>query len=185
MANSKPVYYKTEKESVAAHIMYVEEHCNNVTKAYKEYGEFLCKHLSLKKRDLKERVKAHDFSKYSDIEESGYSKKFFPTEDQDKAEADKEFALAWLNHINENPHHPEHWTYMDDNMEAVIMDMDNISIAEMLLDWISMSYKFGGSCYQYYKDKGYTKSFSNNTRIKVETLLNWISDYDKLYNIEQ
>ena len=56
--------------------------------------------------------------------------------------------------------------------------MDDKYIAEMLLDWIAMGYKFNNTAYNYYESKGKNKLFADKTRTKVEYLLSKIREVD-------
>ena len=51
-------------------------------------------------------------------------------------------------------------------------------IAEMIFDWIAMSYKFNNKVYDWYEKEGKDKLFTSSTRRKVEYLLNKIKEQD-------
>ena len=56
---------------------------------------------------------------------------------------------AWLHHIHYNPHHPEHWIYYDEEKNHVtVYNIPDKYVAEMLFDWIAMSYKFNNEVYK-------------------------------------
>ncbi len=144
---------------------YIEEHISNVKLALLKYGKDLCNSLNININDLTKLINDHDASKFDPIEFYGYRQWFYPLAGETKSEL--KFNEAWLHHQNTNPHHPEYWIMRDDK-SIKILDMPNIYIAEMLLDWESMSMKFGGSVVDYYRRDGYKKPFSTNTKAKVE-----------------
>lgn len=140
------------------YMMYINEHIANVKLAFEKYGDELCRLLNIKKYDLLKNVSKHDESKYTDKEFDGYRQYFYTCSDEQQ---DKElFNIAWIYHQNSNPHHPEFWV---DRSTGDVVDMPNIYIAEMLLDWEAMSMKFNGNTRDYYLKNKYKKPFSDNT----------------------
>jgi len=152
---------------------YIVEHCNNVKRAFEEYGDELCAVLNVNKSDLSYNVNCHDTSKYSAEEFTGYKQYFYPEDGAEKNK--KKFDEAWLHHENTNPHHPEYWIMRDDN-EIKTLDMPPLYIAEMLLDWQAMSYKFDSSIVDYYNTQGKNKPFSPTTSAEVKRAI------DKVFN---
>lgn len=171
--------YDSEKKAQAKNYKrYVDEHIENVNKAFSEFGPALCKALSIDLGRLKEMIEIHDQSKYSEEEFEGYRKYFYPTHLEDSEDLNKyAFDLAWNHHVKNNPHHPEFWVRQDeDTGELIPEDMPNTFIAEMLLDWQAMGYKFGDNAYQYWNSDKCKKFLSPATREKVESV---ISIFDK------
>lgn len=166
--------YDSEKKAQAKNYKkYVDEHIENVNKAFSEFGPALCKALSIDLGRLKEMIEIHDQSKYSEEEFEGYRKYFYPTHLEDSESLNKyAFDLAWNHHVKNNPHHPEFWVRQDeDTGELIPEDMPNTFIAEMLLDWQAMGYKFGDNAYQYWNSDKCKKFLSTATREKVESVI--------------
>lgn len=148
---------------------YIKEHKANVLAAYNMYGEQLASRLGISLSILWLNVKMHDESKYSDEEYNAYRRKFFPCSFE-KANP-KDFEMAWHHHLSSNPHHPEYWTYVDDNKEPRILDMPDIYIAEMLLDWQAMSMKFNNTIREYYEKNRDSKPISDDTKKKIDSVI--------------
>lgn len=166
--------YDSEKKAQAKNYKrYVDEHIENVNKAFSEFGPALCKALYIDLGRLKEMIEIHDQSKYSEEEFEGYRKYFYPTHLEDSESLNKyAFDLAWDHHVKNNPHHPEFWVRQDeDTGELIPEDMPNTFIAEMLLDWQAMGYKFGDNAYQYWNSDKCKKFLSPVTREKVESVI--------------
>lgn len=154
------------------YINYINEHISNIKCAMINYGDKLCELLNLDSNKLMELIYIHDKSKY-DIEEFiAYRMKFYPStsDTKSKEDVDELFNLAWLHHQNNNPHHPEYWVLIDDG-KVKALDMPNIYIAEMLLDWEAMSMKFHDNTYKYYYEKGKNKILSDKTRATIESVI--------------
>lgn len=169
--------YKNDSEKKAQaknYKRYVDEHIENVNKAFSEFGPVLCKALSVDLGRLKEMITIHDQSKYDEEEFEGYRRYFYPTnmEENDDHHNKYAFDLAWDHHVKNNPHHPEFWVRQDeDTGELIPEDMPNTFIAEMLLDWQSMGYKFGDNAYQYWNSDKCKKFLSPPTKAKVEEVI--------------
>lgn len=147
---------------------YIGEHISNIKTCFKAYQEKLCAVLNIDKDKLKDLIDKHDVSKYGEPEFVTYLQYFFPKEGESK---NKDlFDIGWLYHQNSNPHHPEFWILRDD-MGTTILDMPDLFIAEMLLDWAAMGIKFNDTAYVYYQKNGNKKPFSDNTKAKVESCI--------------
>ena len=164
------------KNKDAEYRQYIIEHQKNVKKAFNEYGILLCNELKVSIGQISLQIQSHDESKFSEEEFNIYRRKFFKKDDEEEI-SDYEFNLGWLHHIHNNPHHPQFWVLYDEG-QKFIYDMPDNYIIEMILDWIAMGYKFNSKCYDYYNNKGKDKDFSENTRLKVELLLQKIKDKD-------
>lgn len=161
---------------------YIIEHINNVKKAFSIYGELLCEELELNLRYMQNQINEHDESKWSTEEFEPYARKFFP--EGKEITTDYDFNKAWMHHIQYNCHHPEHWLFYDyDTKKVTIYDMPDAYIVEMICDWIAMGYKFNNKAYEYYEKESHNKPLSNNTKFKVEYLLNKIKLFDLNGNI--
>lgn len=134
------------------YLEYLQEHLDNVKKAYNHIAEILFdKRTQLGKiigQDveeflflLKEEVKNHDLSKFSDYEFVPYRVKFFPVSEEEANHQDDiqiDFKSAWMNHKLENHHHWE-------------TAQTKIDIVHMIIDWTAMGYKFGDTAKEYYE----------------------------------
>ena len=179
---------------------YIDDHIDGVKRAFQEL--FVDKHpiipgyekweLSIMEA-LEKRINKHDASKYQDEEFEPYRRHFYPT-DAEKAKGEtpedvKLFEDAWRHHYTHNPHHPEYWRWVkiikrgDFNTPRVCrilntpnevpIDMDIISILEMLCDWRSMDYKFGGTSIDFWHNKAKDEraAMSDGTIAKVDELM--------------
>ena len=164
---------------------YIEEHYNNVQKAF-EVSKIKWKELPIiyddwKFNRLKSLVEFHDDSKLSEHEFVQYRKYFFPTEYEEyyanssqgvpaKAFAKKGFDYAWEHHKSNNYHH---WQSLQDHMFY-----EELYVAEMVLDWIAMGYKFNNTAIeQYEKEKHLMFEFDENVHAYIIKLLSLF--YDK------
>lgn len=162
---------------------YILEHINNVKRAFQVYGDLLCTELDLSLSEMQIQINEHDDSKWSAEEFDLYRAKYYPYAGEE-AITDYEFNKAWLHHIHNNPHHPQYWVYYNNDKNSVsVYNIPDNYIVEMLCDWIGMGYKFNEPAYDYYDKEGKNKLFTDNTRYKVEYLLNKIKQYDINHNI--
>ena len=133
---------------------YIEEHYNNIQKAWKLINEkcdnsFRFIHDDFVWGTIDSEIKTHDLSKLSPEEFTQYRQFFFPCPSERK---NKElFDLAWEHHKSNNVHHWENWTekYKDFPYADAFVVMN-------VVDWIAMSFKFGDTAKDYYeknKDK--------------------------------
>lgn len=161
---------------------YLSDHLENVRKAsdwlmknavfslFKdEYRDCIIRRLSMIGND-------HDKSKYSVEEFESYMKHFY--DDNSNIE---DFNKAWHHHIINNPHHWNHWCFVDsiDNTNEIIcVDMPVEYIIEMIADWWSFCWKIGDlykifDWYESHKD-GIVVSF--RTREYIELILDYIKN---------
>ena len=149
---------------------YVEEHQKSILTAFYRLKGWIDydKH---EWKEIEENIKEHDWSKKIRPEFSGYRFYFFP---EDGEEKDVEgFDKAWLHHIQNNPHHWEHYVIPVKNIAT---EMPFKYIIEMLLDWQAMSYKFGDSIIEFYEKKKDEMILHEKTILIVEKWLQ-IIDY--------
>lgn len=116
---------------------YLEEHLINVSKAHSivtgACGDLLTEPQLTR---LKIEVELHDTSKFSKHELTQYRAKFYPADGEVPIE--DEFDLAWEHHYTNNHHH---WETLK----------DEVDLFHMVIDWLAMSLKFGGSPMEYYE----------------------------------
>lgn len=65
--------------------------------------------------------------------EEGKSNSLSPSHEQRK----HDFSVAWLHHVNHNPHHWQYWIQRDSDFKAT--KIPHLYIREMLADWLAAS----------------------------------------------
>lgn len=146
------------------YLNYIHEHRMNVEKAWQEVQE-KCSDMDFITNEstfeiICNNIKQHDLSKYSEHEFVQYRQYFNPIEGAVK---DSElFDKAWKHHYENNPHHWEYWT----NKMWGNSSEELIATVEMICDWQAMSYKFGNSAKDYFKENLYRIEMSD-WKIKV------------------
>ena len=152
------------------YLKYVTTHMSNVKRAFDEYGEVILEVLKCPflLSVLSDAVAVHDASKFDSLEFEGYRQYYYTADGEQKNVA--KYNQAWLHHQNTNQHHPEYWIMRDDN-SGKALEMSYIAIAEMLLDWQSMTYEHGGTVAEYYSKKGKDKPLNLETRKIVKDVI--------------
>ena len=121
---------------------------------------------------LEARINNHDLTKYKMSEFPFYARHYFGTP---SLESEQEYAKALLHHYNENPHHWQHWIYLNKGNVCTV-DMDYVSILEMICDFMSFGLAQRNPleiCEWYNREKG-NIYLSPKTRSQVETIINQI-----------
>ena len=133
---------------------YIKSHIANIRKVYeiylmplldKENISTMITDDELKSaiKEVEERIKTHDDSKFADAEFNDYRAHWYPTteelaiDDDAKQLMNDRYEEAYRHHVTTNDHHPEHWK--DENGNPI--DMTLPAILEMILDWISFSFR--------------------------------------------
>lgn len=138
---------------------YLEEHYNNVQKAWKiikdkcPSGKFRFLYDDYSYWVIEAAVLDHDVSKLSAEEFTQYRQFFFPTEEEeDNGKKDKDLMkTAWEHHKSVNNHHWENWT-----KELCSSPCVDVFVVLMVIDWMAMGIKFKNTARDYYeknKDK--------------------------------
>lgn len=127
---------------------YLEEHYNNVQKAWAELQE-KCKDMRFIWDDyfyseIDSEVINHDESKMSPEEFQKYRQFFYPCVGEIKNKG--LFLEAWEHHKKENLHHWESWTNRD--LQYQFWEM---AIVHNIIDWMAMGYKFGDTAQSFYE----------------------------------
>lgn len=130
---------------------YIEEHCSNVRKAWKEISE-KCKDMRFVWDDyvwftINDAVLQHDLSKLDEEEFVQYRKAFYPTEVEKAVNGKYDMSAAWESHKANNPHHWENWT----KIAAEDPYTHEVHCVHMVIDWTAMGYKFGDTAKEYYE----------------------------------
>ena len=133
---------------------YLEEHLNNVRKAFQELSE-ACKGMAWVEIDshwhaLRTEVCNHDLSKFSMYEFTQYRDKFFPVSNSNRV-VDKAFNNAWKHHYECNSHHSEYISNMDPFLKDKFPGVIERYLIHMVIDWTAMGYKFGDTPRKYYE----------------------------------
>lgn len=132
---------------------YIDEHLRNVAIAWAVLQR-KCKSMHFVYDDwvwahIDQLVKEHDISKMSMEEFIPYQRKFFPADKEViKGERKEAFEKAWQHHQDHNPHHWQEWTR--EGRENGHQEQ-TMHCACMVIDWMAMSIKFGGSAEDYYR----------------------------------
>ncbi len=149
---------------------YLEEHLNNVAKAFSELtmacdgkeswvGDDYTWHM------FKQEVENHDLSKFSKEEFVPYRDKFFSTEGQ--VLKDPGFDKAWEHHKHNNHHHHE--------TAENFMDL-----VHMVIDWMAMSYKFGDNPRDFYNKTKPQMKFDKKHHDYIDFLFDCLEEYRSL-----
>lgn len=121
---------------------------------------------------------SHDLSKDFEDEYKAYDAYFYGNNVSYQVAED--FKYAWLKHIHRNPHHWQHWILINDdpNEGTVVLDMPYNYIIEMICDWWAFSWKNMqlGEIFDWYVKHSKYMKLSIKTRVKVNDILNKISD---------
>lgn len=149
----KDTNFKQTLAKTREYLDYLEEHYDNVQKAWKEI-QVKCDRKGFdfiyddyKFHTLDAMIKEHDISKLSLSEFCQYRKKFFPNELESKQKEVPEFKEAWEHHYNNNPHHWENWA----NKKYYNPSESTFHCVHMVVDWVAMGYKFKDNAREYYK----------------------------------
>lgn len=151
---------------------YLDQHIYNVYKGY----EWIRRNMPeiLVNYDCEFQIRyTHDSTKFDVEEYDAYDKYFYGGKKTE--EVNKNFNVAWLHHIHNNPHHWQHWVLINDDPGEgmVILDMPHNYIIEMICDWWAFSWA-KGNLYEifnwYDQHKKYMK-LSENTRKTVDDIL--------------
>ena len=157
---------------------YIIEHQKNVLKAWYEFNTHIMDVMEeLSVEDMEKvfsNIKYHDESKYSAEEFEPYRNWFYPVDGEEKNKL--AYDRAWLHHQANNPHHWQYWVNINDDGSMEAIEMDEIYLAELICDWIGMSYKFHNNPYDFYNERKDGIILAPLTRKKLETLLEMIKD---------
>ena len=157
---------------------YIEEHRNNVEKAFNWLVENLPE-LFRDEEDIRMcryNIERHDLSKEDPYEYNAYDKYFYGG--NQSYEVVQDFNYAWLHHIHHNPHHWQYWVLINDNPDEgeIILDMPTEYIIEMICDWWSFSFAKGdlNEIFKWYAEHNEYMKLSETTRNKVYKILTLI-----------
>lgn len=137
-------------EKIREYCDYLEDHINNVAKAW-EILKKKCVEMSFIKDDdtfcaISKMIDLHDNTKLSDREFIQYQRKFFSVGFVN-SEDDRRFTDAWNHHVRHNPHHWENWTLIAIHDKELLKS----HCVCMICDWMAMGMKFGDTAQEYYE----------------------------------
>ena len=142
---------KDALNSIRKYCDYVEDHIDNVNKAWKLVQD-KCQDLDfMKDQDmvtiLHSAIKKHDFTKLSQAEFLPYVMRFYPSEVLKEANSRdcSLFELAWEHHKLFNFHHWQTWTKFKN------IKTQKLNCIHMVIDWVAMGFKFNDTAREYYE----------------------------------
>lgn len=175
--------YDSKEKAIEAYNEYLSNHKANILLAYDKYGKALSEYLKIDLDHLKVLCTAHDNSKLLNDEEIyGYMMQYYPYKD-DGVSLDKYglrrsiFERALLHHYHNNPHHPEYWVMFKDN-SMVATVMDNIYLAEMILDLIAHQADGRGTVQEYWFNNRASKYINYDTVKQIDHIVDNILEKD-------
>ena len=141
-----------ELEKIRQYEDYIEEHCNNVKKAFEELINKDIPETREYLNELHKKIQNHDNSKYSNEEFDAYRKNFYPINEQEKEDNKEAFDKAWEHHYRNNNHHPEYWLDDQGNLKP-FSEQNEREVRLAYLEWVcdlqAMGYKFNDTAYKY------------------------------------
>ena len=181
---------------------YVEEHYNNVQKAFDMFLKRVDKVQELYNKDkekykdmycnkyydvvlyiaddwryeaLRQSVLEHDLSKLSHEEFIPYREHFFNIDNKEKELSTLSFEKAWQHHKETNEHHWQNRTYY----HKPIKGQELLWLQEIIhnvLDWVAMAIKFNEPFDGYYNKNKSNMVFKENEKRDIELLLELMCD---------
>lgn len=152
---------------------YLKQHIANVSKGYNWLRTNLSHLLIGGIPDIDRQISEHDRSKYIPDEYDAYDAYFYGKEKT--PEVEKNFQLAWLQHIHRNPHHWQYWVLIHDDPDEgeTIMEMPYNYIIEMICDWWAFSWNKGdlSEIFSWYEEHAAYIKLAPGTRAIVEDIL--------------
>lgn len=152
---------------------YLKRHKENVTKGYIWLRTNLSNLLLGGIPDIDRQISEHDRSKYIPDEYDAYDAYFYGKEKT--PEVEKNFQLAWLQHIHRNPHHWQYWVLIHDDPDEgeTIMEMPYNYIIEMICDWWAFSWNKGdlSEIFSWYEEHAAYIKLAPGARAIVEDIL--------------
>lgn len=123
------------------------------------------------------RALKHDWSKFSLSEWTPYVEKFFGS---GESKSDEQFERAWLHHFHLNDHHPQHYINLKTSSgitQPVVLNMPSECVHEMVADWYAAGMAQGKpDVVSWYKVAGHNIPLGDATRIKAESLLQYLPE---------
>ena len=151
--------------------VYLDNHIANVKKGLDWMIKYMPEIFKIDPVSLSMIISHHDESKYSDEEYFAYCEYFYGKEKT--TEIEENFDLAWLHHQHNNPHHWQHWLLREDDGDMKALEMPEVCIIEMVVDWWSFSWKSGNlyEIFNWYENNKSKMLLHSSTLLKVEHIL--------------
>lgn len=151
---------------------YISEHITNVRRAFLWINSNLPEIIE-NYGETRAHIMDHDRSKYDKEEYDAYDRYFYGG--NRSYAVVRNFNLAWLHHIHNNPHHWQHWVLINDDEKEGFkaLDIPNSYIIEMICDWWSFSWTKGNlfEIFDWYDSHKNYMMLSEKTRRFVESYL--------------
>lgn len=166
------------------YLNYIEEHINNVKKAWANLISITAIQSFLAGFDnsrqliaiTADNVNVHDKSKYSEEEFEPYRRHFHYIDEKEKEDSTADFEKAWDHHKENNMHH---WDWWAEHNQSDKMSIP--FVLEMCCDWIAMSMKFQkNNAYEWYLDNKNKIILGVFQKSIMETVL---TTYYKYYDV--
>lgn len=172
--------FEEKVERIRFYLNYVEEHYDNVQKAWALIKE-KCIYLNFVKDEkicsrIDREIKNHDYSKLTHDEFIPYQERHYPTEhEKGKSGRRDAFSKALTHHKENNTHHIECLIHMGKGLKGLSVE-EIISCVHMIADWVAMGFKFGDTAYDFYA------KIKNRHKLR-DTVIDLIDQiFIKLYN---
>ena len=155
--------YETKEDAINAYSVYINTHINTVRFIFQKYSYSIIKYMVERYPDeadewnkafefVKQKIKDHDKSKFSEEEFEGYRAYYYKSKEDDNKDIEDAYNKAWEHHYKFNSHHPEFWVVNlnETDKELKFIEMLKSCLLEMLCDWMSMSFQFNQSLYEWW-----------------------------------
>lgn len=164
-----------EYEKHAEYDAYLAAHFNGIQNGYAWLLENWPELLETGCEGLEVNLQKHDASKRVQDEYPAYAAYHF-SKTKVTAEVEAAYRKAKLHHFHNNPHHWNHWVYVDDNNNFTAVEIPKVYVVEMILDWWSFSWRSGDlrEIRRWYRDNKNKIVLHPNTRVLVEEIINGI-----------
>lgn len=190
MAPESPHRYKNEADAKAAYFEYVIKHKEAIKRAFREYGDKFTDCLGVDINKLRDLISVHDDDKLVvDDEINGFIANFYPYEGDgipDDAYGLRRaiFEKALLAHYSRNPHHPEYWSFIENN-KLDAKAMEPIYVCEMILDWIANETNKGSlPTSQYWRLNRSSKYLHPDTVKMIDIVMDIVSEEEEMERLK-
>lgn len=183
--------FKCLIENTKEYLDYVENHYDNVQKAFKEFSRRLASEKGAKKYNdfifetklynnysyfvLKSIIESHDLSKLGKEEFIQYRDNFFPINEKAKEDNKEDFNKAWEHHKQNNNHHWQ--SRVNKTFNGYLGYESDYFAIENVMDWIAMAYAFNETpINKYYLENKHKIQLSERDTMIIETVYNIMLD---------
>ena len=181
--------YNNATDARAAYFAFVKKHKELIKEAFNEYGEKFADCLGVDVNELKKLVDVHDDDKLTnETVITGYIANFYPNDDDGIPEdayglRNTIFEKGLLAHYMNNPHHPEYWSYIENN-KLNANPMEPIYVCEMILDWIANEDEHEHlPTSQYWRLNRSSKYLHPDTVKLIDIIMDIVSEEEEMKNL--